>query len=101
MKIDINELNLNLWIVRNKNKNLYLFYDRPFKELHEGNEIMWCSNNYCGDYCANYYGISLQFLLIICPDGEKYFDFSLVHWEDNQPKQLKDILRYFKKRKNV
>lgn len=98
MKIDINELNLNLWIVRNKNKNLYLFQDRPFKKYGD-NKVVWCSYNYCGDYCANYYGVSFQLLLPFIPDAEKYFDFSKVRWEDDRPKQLKDILiqRYIKK----
>lgn len=100
MKIDINELNMNLWIVRNENGNLYLFQDRPFKS-YEDNKVMWYSNNYCGDECANYYGVSLQLLLPFIPDVEKCFDFSKVKWQDDRPKQLKDILRYFKMRKDV
>ena len=79
------ELNLNLWIARDRNGYLYLYKEKPIKGRPYGDSlVMWYSNA-----CS---AMPLQLLLTFIPNAENYFDFSQVKYEDNEPKQLKDIL---------
>ena len=80
-----NELNLNLWISRDRYGNLYLYKEKPSKrKLYRDSEEIW--------YATGCSGMPFQLLLTFFPNVEKYFDFSEVNWEDNEAKQLKDII---------
>ena len=83
------EINLDLWVVKDEDDELFIYKNKPRKYIKLG---FWDAYDDC--YCA--FGreyIDLETYQFIIPNIEDYFDFSQVTWEDEEPKQLKDIMR--------
>lgn len=86
MKISV-DLNLDLWVARDKDGELYVYKDKPKKITN-----IWDAYNDCFLRFGSEY-IDIESLEILIPHMADYFDFSQVQWEDRKPKQLRDILR--------
>ena len=86
MKISI-ELNLDLWVARDKDGKLYIYKHKPqrgykfYLTVYDGRSLHFES-----EY------IDIESSEILFPNIENYLDFSSVRWED-EPKQLKDIIK--------
>ena len=96
MKIDV-IINLDWYIVKDKNGNISLFTSRPMKVWND-----WGCFNFSFAFdedtqqilpIVGRINIDLWRLKDFFPQIRDYFDFSKVQWEDDEPKQLKDILK--------
>lgn len=85
MKISI-ELNLDLWVARDKDGKLYIYKHKPKR----GYKFYWAVYDDRSLHFESEY-IDIESSKILFPNIEDYFDFSSMRWED-EPKQLKDIL---------
>lgn len=85
MKISI-ELNLDLWVARDKDGKLYIYKHKPKR----GYKFYWTVYD---DRSLHFESecIDIESSEILFPNIGDYFDFSSMRWED-EPKQLKDIL---------
>ena len=96
MKIDVIII-LDWYIVKDKNGNISLFTSRPTKVWND-----WGCFNFSFAFdedtqqilpIVGRIDIDLWRLKDFFPQIRDYFDFSKVQWEDDKPKQLKDILK--------
>lgn len=86
MEINV-KLNLDLWVARDEEGELYIYKHKPKKDLD-----FWSVYNDCfGEFGSEY--TNIESLEILIPHMADYFDFSKVQWKDKKPKQLKDIVR--------
>lgn len=83
------KINLNLWVARDKYCKLYIYKHKPIKHIELG---FWTVYDDRSLHFESKY-IDIESSAILFPNIEDYFDFSLVLWEDDEPKQLKDILK--------
>lgn len=81
------KINLNLWVARDKDGKLYIYKHKPKR----GYKFYWTVYD---DRSLHFESecIDIESSEILFPNIEDYFDFSQVKWEDNEPKQLKDIV---------
>lgn len=84
MKITVN-INLEWWIARDEDGDLSLYENEPVKSYRKG---FWFPTT-----GASYDLFAYDFLGILTSALHRNFDFSKVAWEDDEPKQLKDILK--------
>lgn len=84
MEITI-KVNLDWWIARDEDGDLSLYENEPVKSLEMG---FWAP---VGGKHYNFF--VYDFLGSLTSALYKNFDFSKVAWEDDEPKQLKDIVR--------
>ena len=84
MKITVN-VNLEWWIARDEDGELSLYEYKPVKSYRKG---FWFPVG-----GASYDFFAYDFLSILTSALCRNFDFSKVTWEDDEPKQLKDILK--------
>ena len=87
MKINL-EINLDLWVARDRDGKLYIYKHKPKR----GYKFYWTVYD---DRSLHFESecIDLENYQFIIPNIEDYFDFSQVKWEDDEPKQLKNILK--------
>lgn len=83
MKITVN-VNLEWWIARDEDGDLSLYECKPVKSYRKG---FWFPST-----GASYDLFAYDFPGILTSALHRNFDFSKVQWEDDEPKQLKDIL---------
>ena len=87
MEISISaKINLNLWAARDNDGKLYIYKHKPKR----GYKFYWTVYDDCS---LHFESECIDSLEILFPNIEDYFDFSQVTWEDEEPKQLKDIMR--------
>ena len=84
MEITI-KVNLDWWIARDEDGDLSLYENEPVKSYRKGFWVPTKGESY------NFF--AYDFLGILTYALYRNFDFSKVHWEDDEPKQLKDILK--------
>ena len=84
MKITVN-INLDWWIARDEDGDLSLYENEPVKSYRKG---FWFPTT-----GASYDLFAYDFPGILTSALHRNFDFSKVTWEDDEPKQLKDILK--------
>ena len=95
MKINVTA-NLNWWVARGKNGSVTIYKRKPTQGMWEWYNhiiVLGIRNGDVRDVYDVHDTISLEELTSFFPQVNNYFDFSKVKWEDDKPKQLKDILR--------
>ena len=84
MEITI-KVNLDWWIARDEDGDLSLYENEPVKSYRKG---FWVPTE--GEH---YNFFAYDFPGFLTSALYRNFDFSKVQWEDDEPKQLKDIIR--------
>lgn len=82
------KINLNLWVARDRDGKLYIYKHKPKR----GYKFYWAVYDERSLHFESGC-IDIESSEILFPNIKDYFDFSLVFWEDSEPKQLKDILK--------